>query len=43
MDHISYKDGDKELKKKILYGDMPVSYMQQLRKYSHNFTQLHPV
>lgn len=43
MYHISYKDSDKELREKIPYGDMPVSYKQQPWKHSHSFTQLHPV
>lgn len=31
----------KELKKKIPYGDVPVSCVQQLPKHSHNLTQVH--
>lgn len=41
--HIGYRDSDKELKKKIPYGDISVSHTQQQRKHSHSFTQLHPV
>lgn len=41
--HISYKDSNKELKKKIPYGDVPVSYKQQPWKHGHSFSQLHPV